>query len=114
LGGSVSSSSGINSFGEVVGTSAIVYGPPNYDPYNHAFLYSGGTMRDLNTMLDSSGNGWELEQARGISDDGRIIGSGYFGGQHHDFLLTPAVPEPVSLSLLAFGVLFLTRRNRRA
>jgi hypothetical protein len=54
-----------------------------------AFLYSGGTMRDLNGLLDTSGAGWHLHIADGINNSGQIVGKGILNGSWHGFLLTP-------------------------
>jgi probable HAF family extracellular repeat protein len=109
LGGSQSQGFGINASGQVVGQAD---GPSG----THAFLYDG-TMLDLNNLLDSTGAGWTLTQARGINDFGQITGTGYIGGQMHAFLLTP-VPEPSSSVLAAFGFVALAgwgwRRRKRA
>jgi probable HAF family extracellular repeat protein len=77
----------------------------------HAFLYSDGTMLDLNTLLAPEYAGWDLTSANGINDNGWIIG-GARGpdGLDHAFLLTP---EPGTIMLLAFGGMMLRRRSRR-
>lgn len=72
----------------------------------HAFLWSEGALRDLNTLV-SAGSGWVLEEATGINDAGQIVGSGTYNGQRHAFLLQPNTPVaaganlPGSLSLAA-------------
>jgi hypothetical protein len=67
----------------------------------HAFLYSGGVMTDLNTLIDPT-SGWVLQTAQAINDSGQITGYGIIGGQTHAFLLTP-IPEPSSVVLAALG-----------
>ncbi len=67
---------GINDAGQVVGDSA-----------QHAFLYQGGTLTDLNGLLPPD-SGWMLEQARAINDAGQIVGYGSINGRTHGFLLT--------------------------
>jgi hypothetical protein len=59
-------------------------------------------MRDLNDLIPA-GSGWELETARGINDNGWIVGEGTFNGEHRMFLLTP-VPEPSSVLAVGFVV----------
>jgi probable HAF family extracellular repeat protein len=80
LGNTYSEALAINASGtEIVGDSG-----------GHAFLYSGGKMRDLNTLIPR-GTGWELYAATGIDDTGEIVGYGAIrGGDVHAFLLTPA------------------------
>jgi probable HAF family extracellular repeat protein len=82
LGGTNSQAHGINASGQVVGYSATATGN------NHAFLYSGGVMYDLNNLIPA-GSGWELSQAYSIDDAGQIVGGGTHNGSSHAFLLTP-------------------------
>ena len=53
LGGNYSNASGINNSGQVVGQSKLAD-----NATKHAFLYSGGVMIDLNTLLASNASGW--------------------------------------------------------
>ena len=72
-------------------------------------------MRNLNDLLDSSGNGWLLNFAYDINEAGQIIGD----GQHcigstcveHAYLLTP-VPEPALVALLVPGAAIFSLRRR--
>jgi probable HAF family extracellular repeat protein len=93
---------GINDSGKVVGTS---YNP---NGTHLPFVWnSTDGMRDLNTLLDSTGAGWTLEEAYCINDSGQILGTGINpGGQTDAFLLTP-VPEPSALALLCVGAIGL-------
>ena len=100
LGGTESTALAINASGSVVGDSYLS-GRTN-GPF-HAFLYTVGTMYDLNSLLDSSGIGWTLEDAEAINDNGWIAANGLIGGVQHGLLLTP-VPEPSALVLAAFGI----------
>jgi probable HAF family extracellular repeat protein len=80
----------INSRGDIVGTS-------NTSFFNHAFLYTGGAMRDLNTLI-GLGQCWTLVYAMSINDSGWIAGFGYMGSDRtslHAYLLTPAVSATV-------------------
>ena len=106
LGGSTAMAWGINDHGEVVGYSNTAGGQ------EHAFLYSGGTMVDLNSLL-VPGSGWTLKRAYAINNAGQIAGWGAdpFGGTQVAFLLTPT-PEPASTGLFALG-LSLTLPRRR-
>jgi probable HAF family extracellular repeat protein len=76
---------GINASGQIVGFSYTpVVGGPNYP-----FLYSNGTMTDLNNLIPAN-SGWILQIAYAINDNGWITGFGIINGQAHAFLLTPA------------------------
>jgi probable HAF family extracellular repeat protein len=92
----------VNDSGQVVGGSG------------HAFLYSGGQMFDLNSLI-APGSGFTLGVATGISDTGYITGTGTApDGSSHAFLLT-LVPEPSGWVLLgtgALGLLGYTARRR--
>lgn len=82
LGGAQSVARGINNAGDVVGSST--------DAINNrssAFLYSGGSMINLNDFVDQSR--WSLEEALDICDDGRIVGNGLLEGIPRGFVLTP-------------------------
>ena len=76
LDGSVSVAHGINAAGQVVGYS---YTPdtPSTD-IMHAFLYSHGTMADLNSLINPA-SGWILYKADAINDSGQIAGLGSKG-----------------------------------
>lgn len=111
LGGIGASAGGINSIGQVVGSSAI---PSSMS--QHAFLYTAATgMLDLNSLIDPA-SGWELNQAAAINESGQITGYGTFQGTFQMYLLTP-VPEPYTLELAAFAstlmCLFLPFRELR-
>jgi probable HAF family extracellular repeat protein len=101
---------GINSAGTVVGEAEYASGHPQ-----HAFIYTGGTMIDLNTLIPGS-SGWELVSARGINDSGEIVGWGYDNGNERAFLLIP-VPEPkyygVVCSELLLGLVFVRKVSAR-
>ena len=82
LGTTFSLANGINNRGQVVGRSIAVNGE------DHAFLWYGGVMMDLNDSI-SDGTGWTLTEAASINDSGQIVGFGITSGQTHAFLLTP-------------------------
>ena len=109
LGGKQSFASGINDIGQVVGSANVQNGAL------HAFLYSGSTMTDLNSLIDPA-SGWILESASVINGSGQIVGMGsYNGAPYHAFLLTP-IPEPGSWTMLlglAFGALLAAAVRRR-
>src|ERR1043166_2537722 len=118
LGGSYSDAYSINTSGTVFGRAQIA-GNAEF----HAFMYSQGAMTDLNTLLDSTGIGWDLQSAQ-LTSSGQIIGYGYFNGTADSFLLVPSdvsagnfsssVPEPGSALMLVGGLgLIGTGRRRR-
>ncbi|MEW6199884.1 MAG: choice-of-anchor W domain-containing protein [Planctomycetota bacterium] len=74
---------GINDEGKVVGTSTSNTG------VSHAFLYTGGELRDLNSLL-VPGHDWQyLAGAYAINNNGQITGYGRRNGQDRGFILTP-------------------------
>ena len=80
-GGTYSYGTGVNDSGQVVGYADTGGGSQD------AFLYSGGVLTDLNTLVSS---GLTLTQATGISNNGFITGYGNDGnGFTHAFLLSP-------------------------
>ena len=115
LGGRSSIAYAINATGEVVGSSAIAGGEGE-----HAALWTGTTVIDLNSFLDAStvSAGWVLTWARGINDKGWIVGNVHnsISDVNHAFLLTP-VPEPETYAMLlaGLGLLgFMARRRKTA
>ncbi len=111
LGGRKSYGYSVNDSGDVVGISDI-----DDQGTKVPFLYTGGTMYDLNSLLlpDSGvvglgvGNG-----SSSINAAGQIAGWGTIGGQTHALLLSPT-PEPASTVLLFGGsALLALRRHRR-
>ena len=85
LGGIFSYATGINDSGEIVGYSSTGPGLPGFTATD-AFLESGGTMTDLNTLLPPD-SGWELTTAMAINNQGAIVGMGYLNGQRDGYLL---------------------------
>ena len=81
-----------------------------------AFLYSNGTMTDLNSLL-SPGSRWDLVYAMAINASGQIVGYGRINGEGHAYLLTPTtVPVPAAFWLFGSGLIGLfgfmrTHRN---
>lgn len=80
---------GINSKGQVVGTSIAA------DGQNHAFLYTDGKMYDLNQLVTGLA-GTLLSNASGINDSGQIVANGCSGSLIcQAFRLDPAAaPAP--------------------
>ena len=101
-GGDWSKAYAINNSTKVVGEAGTAGGD------THAVLWQGGAMYDLNELIPP-GSGWELISARDINDQGHIVGEGINpDGKTRGFLL---IPEPATLSPLAFGGLALIRRR---
>ena len=101
---------GLNNAGQVVGYTNLT----NHD--NDAFYWSEaeGTI-DLQTLLDSSAAGWDLQWATDINEAGQIIGVATFqGGGFQGVLLTP-VPEPSlpGAAMFIAAVVMLRRFRRR-
>jgi probable HAF family extracellular repeat protein len=71
---------GINASGQVVGEALTA------SLAEHAFLYSNGSMTDLNSLLPPD-SGWTLQYASAINDAGQIVGYGLHNGQQRAFLL---------------------------
>jgi probable HAF family extracellular repeat protein len=70
---------GLNNSGQVVGGSQVSL-PLLGDPLiftNHAFIYTGGVMYDLNSMVISGLDGCVLTLATAINDSGQIVAVGY-------------------------------------
>lgn len=70
----------INASGTIVGNSG-----------DAAFVWSAGTMTDLNSTIGAA-SGWHLTKATGIDDAGRIVGVGKHFGLQRAFLLMPSKP----------------------
>jgi len=72
----------INRRKDVVGTSWC-------SGYSRAFLFQGGVMIDLMTLI-GTGTGWEqLQVAYDINEAGQIVGYGIYRGQMRGFIMTP-------------------------
>jgi probable HAF family extracellular repeat protein len=96
---------GINNAGKVVGATEEFGGGL------FPFLYSGGVMQNLSTMVEP---GWDLSQAFAINDRDQILAVGYSPeGIYQYVLLTPdgasisLVPEPGQYIVLLLGLALL-------
>jgi probable HAF family extracellular repeat protein len=74
----------INNAGQVVGTMQNTLD-------QHAFLYSGGVMTDLNDLLPP-GSPWTLQTATAINNGGTIVGYALSGTEQRGFILAPNTP----------------------
>lgn len=92
--GDNSAAFGINTAGDIVGRVDLV------DGTQHAMLYRGGTMIDINTLLPPV-SGWELVEARAINDSGQMVGLGYHNGAQRAYLMRPVVPDTDAPNSLA-------------
>ncbi len=104
----------VDDAGNVVGTAIAGGGA------SHGFLYSGGTIADINSLVAVPNT--TFTEVSNINDAGQLVGyanaTGPGGSQFSAFLLTPSltsIPEPTAVSIAAFvGVGCLTRRRRNA
>jgi probable HAF family extracellular repeat protein len=83
LGGISSTARAINERGQIIGFSFV-----NGNGATHGFLYSDGTMIDLNDAIPP-GSGWVIRSADGINSSGQIAGTGILDGQVRALILTP-------------------------
>jgi probable HAF family extracellular repeat protein len=77
----------INDSGQIVGWSS-----------SGAYIYEDGAVTNLNSLLPA-GSGVSISVATGINNAGQIVGYGFFGGQLHALLLTPAEEGTPSVSI---------------
>jgi uncharacterized membrane protein len=82
----------INSAGQVVGYCyQWKTGGPGGSAgrgFYRAFLWEQGELSDLNDLIPD-GTSWVLRQARGISDNGMIVGNGTLNDESRGFMLVP-------------------------
>ena len=88
----------LNASGQIIGT-ATAYDTDHTYIGSTPFLYSGGTLYNLSSLI-TGGVGWTGLSVTGINDFGQIVGNGTHNGNPEAFLLTPALPV---LSFLAFA-----------
>lgn len=96
LGGQYSQANGINNSDQVVGWAT------NFFAQSRAFLYSNGSMTNLNDLIDPL-SGWTIFDARDINDSGQIAAYGCNSQTCRALLLTP-VPEPETWAMLLTGM----------
>jgi probable HAF family extracellular repeat protein len=99
LNGGSTNAIAINNSGEVVGSSS------DRDGHQTAFVFTGGQIYDLSTLMMAGSDFTHLQFALGINDSGQIVGEGFTSsGEYHAFLATP-VPEPSTLTICASAIL---------
>lgn len=101
-GSSYSQAAAIRDVGQAVGWCDL---PDAGSLYDRAFLYEGGALIDLNTLIDPA-SGWTLDYAIAINNHRQIAAFGCNGAlcQSLRLDLVPAVPEPHTYSMLLAGV----------
>lgn len=108
LGGTNSAAYALNNSNQVVGWSQIASGA------QHAFLYSNGTMQDLNLLIPPL-SGITLTSAVGIDAAGEIVAIGTdAAGQTNEYFLTPveaAVPEPSTFAIVGLMIVAVAARQ---
>ena len=73
LGGLNGGADDINAAGPTVGPLDASHSDVNSF---RGFLYDGGAMYEMTSLLDMSGAGWIVNRASGINDAGQIVGYG--------------------------------------
>lgn len=111
LGGNAGVANALNNDNQIVGWSQIASGAL------HAFLYTNGTMQDLNLVIPPT-SGITLIDAVGIDGSGRIVAYGTdASGQMDEFLLTPQIvpaPEPSTMVVFGFAILAMAAHRARS
>ena len=83
----VSEARALNNHDDVVGSARDRRG------IDHTlFLYTGGQMLDLLSLVVDKLDGWDLSAVSGIADDGTIIGTTMVGSVQHGYMLVPVTP----------------------
>jgi probable HAF family extracellular repeat protein len=98
LGGDNSIAYSVNNNGDVVGTAETTPGHPAANP----FLYRDGVMTNVKDFLPPN-SGWNLLDARYITDNDLIVGVGRHGssGTYHGFILDLDAPDPATVTASA-------------
>jgi probable HAF family extracellular repeat protein len=109
LGGASAVANALNNSNQVVGWSQTASGA------QHAFLYSNGTMQDLNLLIPPL-SGITLISGVGIDSAGDIVAYGTnSSGQTNEYFLTPlAVPAPEPSTLAIWGLITAVAAGRMA
>ncbi len=104
LGNSWNVGLGINDSDDIVGHSSEDSDVPQfYGGASVGFLWSSGTLYDLNDLVTTPG--WTIWDATAINNKGQIAGTGIFQGQYHAIRLDPAVTLQDIIDLIeSFGL----------
>ena len=88
----------INNLGQAIGASYYST-PGTWDATpSRLVVWRDGGVLELQAVLDAApGAGWTLTSATAINNLGQIVGSGIHNGQTRAFLLTPVMPQPISV-----------------
>lgn len=100
LGGAFSQGKAINASGQVVGNSEAINNGPS-----RAFLYSGGTMHDLTSLVVTGLAGEVLEDAVAINDSGQIIAATCSIYGCKSFRLDPSMPMTGTVIANPYGAM---------
>jgi uncharacterized membrane protein len=102
----------INDSGQIVG---FCFNGESRSPVSMtaALFLADGPNIDLNSVLLNPIQGWTLDYAAAVNNDGWIVGSMFDEShQYRSFLLKP-VPEPATLSFLLVGALAILKRRKK-
>jgi probable HAF family extracellular repeat protein len=90
----------INNGGELIGNSNGSLGSFDRPP----FVYTDGVIYNLQTLIDDSGAGLNLQLVYDINDHGVILAQGGRANSYEAVILIP-VPEPATSALASFGLI---------
>ena len=98
----------VNTGGQIVGTSNSPHGYTG-------FVWQGGQMYDLSTLLAAPYSDLHISSANAINDRGQIAAAALIDGRQTAILLTPVVPNvpaPGAVAILAAAGLLAIHRKR--
>ncbi len=111
LGGSFSVATDVNDYGQVVGSASI-----SGDAVTHYFLYSGGAMHDLDTLIPADSNCTLIHNVDWlqvfINNSGQIAANGNCSGEQHAVRLDPIYKAFVQPPIKADGSSIFSSNRR--